>query len=163
MLHSSLDDLAHLKSAIFLPLTPSPDKILLSLISKGQIFRLVSTKENNFDIFLPLPNSMTLVLKIWRINQPRDAHAPKTWPGRFRKIKRRIFLWWFFPLQRVMQIILILKIPYYKLKSQYQFDKKSPPWRVTNSRWWRIDILYRKKMIFWPKAVIRICLMMKKF
>ena len=64
------------KSAIFLPLTPSPDKILLSLTSKGQIFRLISPKESNFDIFLPIPNSMTLVLKIWRTNQPRDAHAP---------------------------------------------------------------------------------------
>ena len=41
--------------------------------------------------------------------------------------------------------------------------EKSPPWRVTNSRWWKIYILYRIKMIFWPKAVIRICYMMKKW
>ena len=42
-----------------------------------------------------------------------------------------------------------------------QIWEKSPPWRVTNSRWWRIYILYRIKMIFW--AVIRICFMMKKW
>ena len=160
MLHSSLDDLAHLKSAIFLPLTPSPDKILLSLISKGQIFRLVSTKENNFDIFLPLPNSMTLVLKIWRINQPRDAHAPKTWPGRFRIFD--------FPLM----VLSFAKGDANNINTQdslLQTQEPIPIWqKISTLKSYKFKVMenwysLQKKMIFWPKAVIRICYMMKKF